>query len=812
MNVARSLRFQANLPLDFWNDCVLTATYIINRIPTPLLQNRTPYEVVFKRIPTYDHLRVFGCLCFATTLSQGRTKFDSRARRCIFLGYPFGVKGYKLLDLETNKTFLSRNVTFHEQNFPFNKLTASSSDVICPIVQHGVESTINPPNINHTTSDPTIADIPSDVPMSTNLFPNAENSTDTCDTSMSIGHSLSSPSFEDYSYSPISTSSSPSRIPVCKSTRIKQAPKYLQDFHCQLVSFNSSNPIQATATEVLPGKQFQLSNFLSYNKFSFPFQVFSAAISSHYEPQTYAQAVLDPHWHAAMQNELTALESNQTWIVTDLPLGKRAIDCKYVYKIKYNSDGSIERFKARLVAKGYTQQEGINYHETFSPVAKLVTVRCLLAIATVKGWGLYQFDVNNAFIHGDLQEEIYMKRPPGYTQGSPHQVCKLLKSLYGLKQASRQWYSKFSTALLDFRFYQSKCDYSLFIKRETHSFTALLVYVDDIIVASNSPAMVEKIKVFLDNKFKIKDLGKLRYFLGIEIARTTHGIQICQRKYVLDILASSGTLGSRPTKLPMDQNLRLSKEKGAILSDLTYYRKLVGQLLYLTITRPGISYSVQTLSQFMDHPTYQHLAATFKVLKYLKGTPGQAIFFPSNNSLNLIAYCDSDWASCPDTRRSVTGFCVFLGSSLISWKSKKQSVVSRSSVEAEYRAMATTSSEITWLRFLLTDLQIPHPHAAELYCDNQAALHIASNPVFHEKTKHIELDCHLIRKKIQEGILKTAHISTKFQLADVFTKALPATLLSSHVSKMGIVNYYAPSCGGVLKNENENDERLLEKG
>jgi hypothetical protein len=808
LNVARALRFQASLPLEFWNDCVLTATYIINRIPTPILHNRTPYEAIFHTDPTYHHLRVFGCLCFATTIGQGRKKFDSRARKCAFLGYPFGVKGYKLVDLETHEILLSRDVIFHEQIFPF-KLPVPEplpSHTLLPLTQPQPSDTRSSSTIEPLQNH--IPDTPLSPTTSTNLSSDVNISPDTQDIYIQPD---SQPS-DFVSSSPHISQTPTPPLHVRKSARMKQAPKYLQDFHCQLASFNSSNSIQDTTAEAPSGNAVHLSNYLSYNKFSLPFQVFSASISSHTEPQTYAQAVTDPHWRMAMEDELKALEANQTWIMTDLPAGKRPIACKYVYKIKYNSDGSIERYKARLVAKGYTQEEGIDYHETFSPVAKLVTVRCLLAIAAVKGWGLYQFDVNNAFLHGDLQEEIYMKRPPGYTQGQSHQVCRLLKSLYGLKQASRQWYSKFSTSLLQFGFYQSKADYSLFIKQDNQSFTALLVYVDDIIVASDSPAVVKDIKVFLNHQFKIKDLGQLRYFLGLEIARTSQGIQICQRKYALDILATFGVLGSRPSKLPMDQNLKLSKEEGTPLSDSTYYRQLVGKLLYLTITRPDISYSVQTLSQFMDHPTDFHLAAAFKILKYIKGAPGQGLFFSSEHNLDITAYCDSDWASCPDTRRSVSGFCIFLGSSLISWKSKKQSVVSRSSAEAEYRAMAITSSEITWLSFLLTDLRINHPHPAVLYCDNKAALHIASNPVFHERTKHIELDCHLIRDKIQAGVLSTAYVSTKCQLADVFTKALPAYLLSFHMSKMGIVNYYAPSCGGMLKNKDEDAKLLKEKG
>jgi hypothetical protein len=282
----------------------------------------------------------------------------------------------------------------------------------------------------------------------------------------------------------------------------------------------------------------------------------------------------------------------------------------------------VERLKARLVAKGYTQQEGIDYHETFSPVAKMVIVRCLLSVAAVRGWHLHQFDVNNAFLHGDLEEEIYMRKPPGYNKGTAGQVCKLLKSLYGLKQASRQWYAKLTSCLIDFGFTQSKADYSLFTMSTSTSFTALLVYVDDIILASSSMTNIVAVKDCLHDKFKIKDLGLLRFFLGIEVARSPTGIHICQRKYALDILADSGILGCKPVKIPMEQNSILSKDAGDYLVDPSTYRRLIGRLLYLTITRPDISYPVQVLSQFMDKPSQSHLTAAHKVLRYIKSASG----------------------------------------------------------------------------------------------------------------------------------------------------------------------------------------------
>lgn len=300
----------------------------------------------------------------------------------------------------------------------------------------------------------------------------------------------------------------------------------------------------------------------------------------------------------------------------------------------------------------------------------------------------------------------------------------------------------------------------------------VLLYVDDMVITGNNEKAINDLKKFLNSCFKIKDLGPLRYFLGIEVARSKAGITVCQRKYTLDILEEAGLLGTKPAKVPMEPDMVLTENGSDALKDPTRYRRLIGKLIYLTITRPEITYSVNTLSQFMQEPKLHHLKIAHRLLQYLKAVPGQGLLFSSNSPLHLIGYCDADWARYPTTRRSVTGYCIFLGTSLVSWKSKKQVTVSRSSAEAEYRSMASAACELTWLRYLLRDLCVPHPKPARLFCDNQAALHIAANPVYHERTKHIELDCHTVCERIQKGEVKTAYVQTGSQIADLFTKPL----------------------------------------
>ena len=373
--------------------------------------------------------------------------------------------------------------------------------------------------------------------------------------------------------------------------------------------------------------------------------------------------------------------------------------CRWVFTIKYNLDGTVERYQSRLVAQGYTQQEGLDLMDTFSHVAKRTSVKLLLSLAAAKGRRLTQMDVSNAFLHGDLDEEIYMSLPQGYTPAPgvvlpPNLVCRMRKSLYGLKHASRQWYKRFSSVLLGANFVQSPADNTLFVRSTSTSFIAVLVYVDDLLIANNDDDSLEQLHALLRSEFKIKDLGPARFFLALEIARNTTGITFSQRKYALDLLADTGFLVSKPCAVPMDPSLPMSKDTGVLLPDATPYRELIGRLLYLTITRPDITFAVHRLSQFLSAPTDVHMQAAHRILRYLKSNPGQGLFYASDSETCLNAFVDADWATCPDTRRSVTGFCIYIGKSLVSCKSKKQQIVSRSSTEAEYRGMAQVTCEL----------------------------------------------------------------------------------------------------------------------
>ncbi|XP_075074543.1 uncharacterized protein LOC142162130 [Nicotiana tabacum] len=448
---------------------------------------------------------------------------------------------------------------------------------------------------------------------------------------------------------------------------------------------------------------YPISSFVSYDHLSTSSSSFIASLDSTRIPKTVRETLSHPGWHDAMIEEMMALDENGTWELADLPINKKAIGCKWVFAVKFNSDGTVARLKARLVAKGYAQTYGVDYLDNFSPVAKLASVRLFISMAATYDWPLDQLDIKNAFLHGDLQEK------------SP-----------------RAWFGRFSEAVLEYGMKKSNCDHTVFYKKSDDGILLLVVYVDDIVITGSDITGISTLKSFLHTQFQTKDLGQLKYFLGVEVTRSKKGIFLSQRKYTLDLLAETGKLGSKPCSMPMVPNTQLVKEDGELFEDPEKYRRLVGKLNYLTVTRPDIAYSVSIVSQFMSSPTVRHWAALEQILCYLKRSPGRGLVYKNNEHTNIEYFTDADWAGSKADRRSTTGYYVSVGGNLISWKSKKQNIVSRSSAEVEYRAMAQSVCEVVWVHQLLSEVGFQTTLPAKLWCDNQAALHISSNHVMLE--------------------------------------------------------------------------------
>ncbi|RZB60128.1 Retrovirus-related Pol polyprotein from transposon RE2 [Glycine soja] len=389
-----------------------------------------------------------------------------------------------------------------------------------------------------------------------------------------------------------------------------------------------------------------------------------------------------------------------------------------------------------------------------------------------------------------------MEQPPGFVaQGEYGLVCKLHRSFYGLKQSPRAWFGKFSHVVRMFGLKRSEADHSVFYCHTSpEKCVYLIVYVDDIVITRNDTTKITQLKEHLFSHFQIKDLGPLKYFLGIEVAQSGDGVVISQRKYALDILEETGMQNCRPVESPMDPNLKFMADQSDVYPDPERYRRLVEKLIYLTITRPDISFAVGVVSHFMQNPHLDHWNAVMRILRYVKKAPGQGLLYEDKGNTQLSGYCDADWAGCPMDRRSTLGYCVFIGGNLISWKSKKQTVVARSSAEAEYRSMTMVTCELMWIKQFLQELRFCEELPMKLYCDNQAALHIASNPVFHERTKHIEIDCHFIREKFLSKEIVTEFIGSNDQPADILTKSLRGPKIQIVALLVSLFRRAAVSC------------------
>ncbi len=750
---ARSMLQYAGLSKDtLWAEAINTAAYIKNRTATRALEGKTPYEVFYAHKPDVSNFKVFGCDAYAHIPKQKRTKFASKSMKMVFVGYDMKSKGYRLYNPRSNQTEIHRDVAFNESSFDGR-------------IQHEI------PNNDTTYEISSEGDTGSEEADEITADPqSAAVNEATEDAQSESEHETSGSTVESEDTSPIVQR---------KSSRV---PKQTQPFPGMIPDWHGT---------YIPGPKAPKA------KFCLCAQMENSNPELAAEPITYKQAMESPfamQWQEAMEAEYNSLQKHKTWALTKLPKDRKVVGCKWVFRIKRKADGSVDRFKARLVAKGFTQEEGIDYDEVFSPVARYTSVRTVLALANEYDMEIEQMDVQTAFLHGDLDEEIYMSQPEGFVErGKEGLVCKLQKSLYGLKQAARCWNLKINAHLLKLGYSQNQADHCVYCKRVGESVMILALYVDDLILISDSKELIQAEKKALSQQFEIKDLGPAHFILGIQIRRDRAKRQmfLSQSTYLKKVLERFGMSECKPANVPMDAGLRANfDQENSEECDKTLFQSAIGSINYaVTATRPDLAAALGCVNSYMQSPKVVHWKGVKHILRYIRGTVDFGLTFSASpqgpkSPLLLIGYSDSDWAGCNVSRKSTSGYVFYLGSgveghgSAISWSSRRQSTVALSSTEAEYVSASATAQEAIWLRKLLTDLFLPQKTPCVIYVDNQGSIKLAKNQTVHGRSKHIQIKWHFVRQLVADGDICLKYVSSQENKADGFTKPLTLPLFT----------------------------------
>ncbi|GAU16044.1 hypothetical protein TSUD_339150 [Trifolium subterraneum] len=707
MNMVRSMLSGRCVPKRFWPEAVVWATHVLNRSPTLSVKNMTPEEAWSGTKPSVAYFRVFGCLGYAHIPDAHRKKLDPKSIKCVHLGVSEESKAYKVYDPIQKKIIISRDVVFNEtQGWEWGEKNKEHD--IPPVLDIDASSTDEPEILIDETEGQ--ADIENEN--SAHEEPPHHSETEPSEYEEDLEDTL--------------------------PPRSRRPPGWVRDYVTNIEELDEAE--QAA----------NLNNL--------------AVFCDNEDPTCYEDAVKLVVWRHAMDQEIESIERNKTWELVDLPKGAKRIGVKWVYKTKYNENGEVDKHKARLVAKGYSQQHGIDFNEVFAPVARWDTIRAILAIAASKGWFVYQLDVKSAFLHGDLVENVYVDQPPGYSKDIG-KVYKLRKALYGLKQAPRAWYSKIESYFLQEKFEKCPHEHTLFVKKEgKEDILIVSLYVDDLIFTGSNKKMFETFKNSMKSKFSMTDLGKMRFFLGVEVKQLDCGIFIYQQKYAKELLMRFHMEQCNTVCSPIVPGNKLTKDEGGKTVDVTNYRQVIGCLMYLLATRPDLTYSVCLIARYMERPTEAHLAAAKRVMRYLKGDL--------------------------DDRKSTSGYVFMLGSSTVSWSSKKQAIVTLSTTEAEFVAAASCACQSIWLRRILEELG-QEQKCTTIYCDNSSSIKLSKNPVLHGRCKHIDVRYHFLRDLTKEGVVELSYCSTQEQIADIMTKALKLESFCNLRNKLGLCNVHS---------------------
>jgi hypothetical protein len=496
------------------------------------------------------------------------------------------------------------------------------------------------------------------------------------------------------------------------------------------------------------------------------------------EPKNISEALKDESWIIAMQEELNQFKANDVWELVPNPKDMTVIGTKWVYRNKLDENGIVTRNKARLVAQGYNQQEGIDYDETYAPVARLESIRILLAYACSLDFKLFQMDVKSAFLNGFINEEVYVAQPPGFIDfAKPDYVYKLKKALYGLKQAPKAWYDRLKAFLIKHDYSMGMVDNTLFTKRKDPNLIIVQIYVDDIIFGSTCQDMCDEFAKIMHDEFEMSMMGELNFFLGLQIKQLEDGIFFNQSKYIKEMLKKFGLEDSKPIKTPMSTEVKLTKDNEGESVDNSKYRGMIGSLLYLTASRPDIMFSVCLCARFQEDPKTSHLEAVKRIFRYIKGTIHLGLWYPKESGIETIVYADSDHAGDYVDRKSTSGICTFIGCCLTSWFSKKQTALAISTTEAEYVSAGKACQQALWMKQALVDYGIRLENVP-IMCDNKGAIDLSKNPVQHSRTKHIEIRHHFLRDNVQKGNISIEKVASEDNIADIFTKPLKRELFN----------------------------------
>ena len=824
LNLVRAMIHTSGLSKDYWDEAVYSATYSRNRSLSTADPTKTPYEQWYGSVPDVSHLQSFGRLCYVTTSlasrsSTGSSKLAPRGEQCLFLGYSRDSKGYRLLVSATTKIIVAtyEDVVFPRQlpahcttgpvsSQPTGNTLQSTDGYFCPVPPSAPldDDTFSEASFHSVNSVPVpLEDLPLDDPPPPVTLADAL----TLDPKL-----VPIPDRPGYYRDPSkgTVEIQPVDLPPIKD--ITGPPLHPKRAH-PAVDYSSAFSASALSTEsyILPAED--VVNLLDFHWYTLPP---SSCLSTESVPVRYedieALANRDD-WYRASDQEIASLIEHGTWELVPLPKDRRAINCKWVFRIKRDADGTIIKYKARLCACGYSQIPGLDYKDIYSPVVRAESLRLMLSIVAARDMELHQMDVVTAFLNGDLTETIFMKQPPGYRDPvKPDHVCQLHKNLYGLKQAPRVWHKTIDPFLRTLGFEPLVADPCLYVKWNHAALSMIALYVDDLAIAADHNADLHATKSALKTRFKMTDEGSLEFILGIKVRRNRpqRAIYLSNDHYTTALLNDFNMLTCNAVSTPMDcltvssADCPTPQSPEWLRMQTVPYRQCVGRLTYLSRTsRPDLAYSVSVVNRFLHNPGEKHWNAVKRIMKYLKGTAAtelclQPLNFtshittcdrtsPVNGPLRLSGNTDADWGGHTDTSRSTSGYGFFLGNSLISWAAKAQTTTATSSTYAEYIAAYHAATECIWLRSFLSALKMLPPQATTVYCDNMPTIEIARFHMITPRTKHFDTKYHYLREQIECGAISLEHCPGKDNVADLFTKPLAKNKFRNFAKELGLV-------------------------